>query len=272
MVIHLRGNKIRSARLCTCEANRLLIYPQQLQLRKVNNSQGQWKQHGTAETKSQVPDFQWYTPKIATETLHVENHWEETLVSQILNTPTHAGAVKRLAFWEDPQNWNVIIRHMAIWHFWFLIYNTTQQLRPTTTLLIYLIYNYICNYPQKWTIKPRSSWSHLKSLCRCDVYFFLPGHHFLLEVKFDPIDEGVQIQIGPSRPYWVIHYGCSANGETGQKLTQVFARLCMTIYYKHYTINIMTKHVDITLPILILEPTLEHPVGGINIVEPMTWG
>ena len=30
--------------------------------------------------------------------------------------------------------------------------------------------------------------------------FFLPGHHFLLEVKFDPIDEGVQIQIGPSRP------------------------------------------------------------------------
>ena len=104
------------------------------------------------------------------------------------------------------------------------------------------------------------------------MYFFLPGHHFLLEVKFDPIDEGVQIQIGPSRPYWVIHYGCSANGETGQKLTQVFARLCMTIYYKHYTINIMTKHVDITLPILILEPTLEHPVGGINIVEPMTWG
>jgi hypothetical protein len=41
MVIHLRGNKIRSARLRTCEANRLLIYPQQLQLRKVNNSQGQ---------------------------------------------------------------------------------------------------------------------------------------------------------------------------------------------------------------------------------------
>ena len=27
---------------------------------------------------------------------------------------------------------------------------------------------------------------------------FLPGHHFLLEVKFDPIDKGVQIQIGPS--------------------------------------------------------------------------
>jgi hypothetical protein len=46
--------------------------------------------------------------------LHVENHWEETLVIQILNTPTHAGALKRLSFCEDLQNWDVIIRHMTL--------------------------------------------------------------------------------------------------------------------------------------------------------------